>query len=62
MLWLQHEFSSSVPKEIYSEESREYGYWCLFPLTPKSDQDRISHYNINIISSRQMMRIKKNIN
>ena len=45
MLWLQHEFSSSVPKEIYSEESREYGYWCLFPLTPKSDQDRISPYN-----------------
>ena len=27
-----------------------------------SDQDRISPYNIKIISSRQVMRIKKNIN
>ena len=31
---------------------------CL-PLTPMSDQDRISPYNINTISSRQVMRIKK---
>ena len=29
------------------------------PLTPMSDQDRISPYNINTISSRQVMR-KKN--
>ena len=33
----------------------------LKPLTPMSDQDRISPYNINTISSRQVMRIKKNI-
>ena len=32
------------------------------PLTPISDQDRISPYNINTISSRQVMRIEKNIN
>ena len=32
------------------------------PLTPMSDQDRISPYNINTISTRQVMRIKKNIN
>ena len=32
------------------------------PLTLKSDQDRISPYNINTISSRQVMRIKKNLN
>ena len=32
------------------------------PLTPTSDQDRISPYHITIISSRQVMRIKKNIN
>ena len=32
------------------------------PLTPMSDQDRISPNNINIISTRQVMRIKKNIN
>ena len=34
----------------------------LNPLTPMSDQDRISPYNINTISSRQVMRIKKSIN
>ena len=35
---------------------------CFNPLTLMSDQDRISPYNINTISSRQVMRIKKNIN
>ena len=34
----------------------------LNPSTPISDQDKISPYNINTISSRQVMRIKKNIN
>ena len=34
----------------------------LNPLTPMSDQDRISPYNIDTISSRQVMRKKKNIN
>ena len=32
------------------------------PLTLVCDQDRISPYNINTISSRQVIRIKKNIN
>ena len=32
------------------------------PLIPMSDQDKISPYNIDTISSRQVMRIKKNIN
>ena len=31
------------------------------PLTAMSDQDRISPYNINTISGRKVMRIKKNI-
>ena len=31
------------------------------PFTPMSDQDRISPYNINTISTRQVMRIKKTI-
>ena len=31
------------------------------PLTLTSDQDRISPYNINTISSKKVMRIKKNI-
>ena len=34
----------------------------LHPLTPMSDQNRISPYSINTISSRQVVRIKKNIN
>ena len=34
----------------------------LNPFTPTSDQERISPYNINTISSRQVMRIEKNIN
>ena len=32
------------------------------PLSPMSDQNRISPYNVITISSRQVMRIKKNIN
>ena len=31
----------------------------LNPLAPMSDQDRLSPYNINTISTRQVMRIKK---
>ena len=34
----------------------------LNPLTPMGDQDRISPYNTNTISTRYVMRIKKNIN
>ena len=34
----------------------------LHPLTPMSDQNRISPYSINPISSRQVVRIKKYIN
>ena len=34
----------------------------IYLLTPISDQDRISPYNVNAISGRQVMRIKKNIN
>ena len=32
------------------------------PITPMSDQDRIFPYNINTTLTRQVMRIKKNIN
>ena len=34
----------------------------LNPLNPMSDQNRISPNNIHIMSSRQVMRIKRNIN
>ena len=27
-VWLWNKFSLSVPKEMYREEYREYGYWC----------------------------------
>ena len=37
-------------------------HFVIEPLTPMSDQDRISPYNIKTISSKQVMRIKKNIN
>ena len=33
----------------------------LNPLTPISNQERISPYHFSIISSRQVMRIKKNM-
>ena len=33
----------------------------LNPFTPRSDQDRISPYNKNTISSRQVMRVVKDI-
>ena len=39
-----------------------HGREMIDPLTPMSDQDRISPYNINTISFRQVMRIKQNIN
>ena len=35
--------------------------WSPNPLTPMSDQDRISPYIINTILSGKVMRIKKNI-
>ena len=34
--------------------------WFFNALTPMSDQDRISPYNINAMSSRQVMRMNKN--
>ena len=37
-------------------------HYQLNPLTPISDQDRISHDIIYIVSSRQVMRKEKNIN
>ena len=36
-------------------------WYLINPFTPISDQDRISPYNINTISSGQEMRMKKNI-
>ena len=47
---------------MYQERGKS-GLRCYFnPTTPMSDQDRISPNNINAISSKQVMRIKKSIN
>ena len=46
----------SDPVEVYIDRT------CFDPLTPVSDQDRISPYIINTIASRQVMRIKRNSN
>ena len=39
------------------EKSMKNMYININPLAPMSDQDRISPYNINTISSRQVIRI-----
>lgn len=48
---------------VLSVESQYQGfvlyYFLYYPLTPKSDQEVISPYNISSISRRQVMRIKK---
>ena len=49
--------------EVYNLRLETYQYFASLTLgTPMSDQDRISPYNIKAISSKQVMRIKKNIN
>lgn len=48
---------------VLSVESQYQGfvlyYFLYYPLTPKSDQEVISPYDISSISRRQVMRIKK---
>ena len=41
----------------YKESKMLFLLWHLNPLTPMSDQYRISPYNISTISSRQVLRI-----
>ena len=48
-----------LPKEKQGEVSF---FLNMCQLNPLGDQDRISPYTISTISSRQVMRIKKNIN
>ena len=45
-----------------NQEKKNYDMNAFTPLSPGCDQDRISPYTISTISSRQVMRIKKNIN
>ena len=48
---------------VHSVESQYQGfvlyYFLYYPLTPKSDQEVISPYDISSISGRLVMRIKK---
>ena len=44
-----------------NQEKKNYDMNAFTPLSPGCDQDRISPYTISTISSRQVMRIKKNI-
>ena len=54
--------SSDYPCKHKTNILKHIKAWFLFiSSTPMSDQDRISPYNINTISNRQVMRIKKNI-
>ena len=53
--------STVVTKWYVIDDFHSFVY-ILNPFTPTSDQDRISPYNINTISSRQVMRIEKNVN
>ena len=53
---------STIVTKWYVIEDFHCFVYILNPFTPKSDQDKISPYNINTISSRQVMRIEKNVN
>ena len=49
---------------IFRSVNYNFNVWkiAINPLTPMSDQDRISPFKINTISSKQVMRIRKSIN
>ena len=60
--WEKSEQKTKIMETVKLEGEKEIKKLVLInPLTPMSDQDRISPYNINTISSRQVMRIKKSI-
>ena len=60
--FLFRERQSQVLKKKIGKNLNGVLKYSLNPFTPTSDQDRISPYNINTISSRQVMRIEKNVN
>ena len=49
-------------RSVSTKKKKNYDMNTFTPLSPGCDQDRISPYTISTISSRQVMRIKKNIN
>ena len=46
--------------QTFNSASKKHEKWLFNPLSPTSDLERISPYTINM--SRQVIRIKKNIN
>ena len=65
--WHYYWFTADSNLQLFSKISQQLvrvymASLGINPLTPLSDQDRISPYYIYTISHRQVMRIKKNIN
>ena len=60
--------TTSLPKDGNTFSQTHYYLYIqtstsgINPLTPMGDKDRISPYSIHKISSRQVIRIKRNIN
>ena len=54
--------SNSELTKMFSNSNYSGEQITVNSLTPMSDQDRISPYNINTKLSKQVMRTKKNIN
>ena len=48
--------------QTFNSVSKKHEKWLFNPLSPTGDLERISPYTISMISSRQVMRKKKNIN
>ena len=48
--------------QTFNSVSKRHEKWLFNPLSPTGDLERISPYSISMISSRQVMRKKKNIN
>ena len=47
--------------QYFGGKYQDFDKWLLNPLTTISDQDRISSYNIDTVSTKQVMRKKENI-
>ena len=60
--YLDFSLVQMLSKAFFSWDIQFTFMFQLNPFTPMSDQEKISLYNIHAISSRQVMRIKKNIN
>ena len=61
--WIARWLPSSGPVYLIQKNLEKFPLKTLFnPLTPMNDRERICSYDDNTISSRQVMRMKENIN